>query len=105
MTFSITFISVGMVSLVFGYLLAYKHKVSLINGYNPKRITDPRRYSELLGMSQLAAGVMYMIIGILGIFLNIHKILAVVGLVVSIGFITALVLVQKKYSVAEYDKQ
>ncbi len=105
MVFGITMICAGIVTILYGYLLAFRHKLSVIKGYNPKRISDPTGYARHLGLAQLVAGILYTMIGSLGL-VGVERIYLIIpAFITSVALITSLALTQRKFSVKEYEEQ
>ena len=99
----------GLLFTTFGYLILFKGKYNLINGFESyKRMNDKRKietvkhefkskadyeaYAKRLGAIEFIGGIAYLLFGIINLFLRFNKISLVIMIgifVVQIGFITA----------------
>jgi hypothetical protein len=61
----VTFIIVGLVVLVLGYLIGIRKQLNLIAGYNPAQVKDPDGLARLVGNGLFLVGSIDLVIGIL----------------------------------------
>jgi hypothetical protein len=67
----------GLLMIVFGYLLKFKQKVTIISGINnpEEQILDKRRFTSIVGMGVLFVGIVLCFMGVLRYFLSGKEIL------------------------------
>ncbi len=63
-------IAVGAALAVLGYLIRYRRKYALINGWEQSKRTGSRQAAEKLGRAELIVGTGWAVLGVIGLFMQ-----------------------------------
>ena len=95
----LTYIGVGILCLIFAFLLIKKHKIKLIHDYHHKNVTekDVPAYTKQMGLGLLLIGAGCLVTGIINFFTK--KQFGIIALVIaSIAGLVVTNKAQKKYN-------
>lgn len=82
---------VGVLFIIFGYMIKVKRKGSLINFYNESKYKDNEKYLDWIGTTELLSGIILLSIGFISLFIENNNFIISAFVVTIIATIISLV--------------